>query len=54
VICVSATYRGDVGIDKITSILKNSVFIKPPRQLQEKELQLEVFGEIADVPAKAI
>lgn len=30
---VSATYRGDAGLDKITSILQNSVFIKPPQQL---------------------
>ena len=54
VIGVSATYRGNAGIQKITSILKDSVFIKPPQQLQEKELQLEVFGEVADIPTKAI
>jgi hypothetical protein len=41
-------------VKKITSILLNSTFVKPPQQLKEKELQLEVFGEIADVPAKAI
>jgi hypothetical protein len=46
VIGVSATYRGNAGIQKITSILYNSVFIKPPQQLQEKELQLEVFGRV--------
>jgi len=54
VIGVSATYREDAGIKKITSILRDSVFIKPPQQLQEKELQLEVFGEVADIPTKAI
>jgi hypothetical protein len=43
---VSATYRGDAGIKKTTSILQNSVFIKPYQQLQEKELQLEVFGRV--------
>ena len=30
VIGVSATYRGDAGIKKITSILKDCVFVKPP------------------------
>ncbi len=30
VIGVSATYRGDAGIDKITSILDDSLYIKSP------------------------
>jgi hypothetical protein len=54
VIGVSATYRGDNGIDKITSILKDSALIKPPSQLREKELKLEVFGEVIDIPVKVV
>jgi hypothetical protein len=35
---VSATYRGDAGVDKITCILKDCVFIKPPQQIQERDI----------------
>jgi hypothetical protein len=56
VIGVSATYRGNVGIKKITSILQNSDFIKPPQELREKELRLEVFGKLPqqDVIPRAV
>ena len=30
------------------------MFIKPPQQLKEKVLQLEVFGEVVDIPTKAV
>ena len=33
VIGVSATYRGDAGINKIKTITKDLTFIKPPHQL---------------------
>ena len=54
VIGVSATYRGDAGAKKISQILQNSIFIKPPQELQEKELKLEVFGEELDIPTKVV
>ena len=54
VIGVSATYRGDKGVDKIYQILQASTFIKSPQELQEKVLQLQVFGEEQDIPAKAV
>ena len=49
---VSATYRGEAGIDKINTIM-NAQFIKTPQLIKERELQLEVFGKVADIPTKA-
>ena len=48
---VSATFRGDAGIKKINSMI-NAQFLKTPVQLQDRELQLEVFGKVKDVPIK--
>ena len=53
VIGVSATFRGEAGVDKITTIL-NARFIKSPFNLIEKELQLKVFGETVDIMTKSI
>lgn len=49
---VSATYRGDVGIKKINNIM-NAQFLKTPHSIKERELQLEVFGEVTDIPTQA-
>lgn len=38
IIGVSATYRGDAGIKKISHLLLDSTFIKAPQELQEKEM----------------
>ena len=54
VIGVSATYRGNNGIDKIANILKDSQYVQPPNILKERELQLEVFGEVFNVKQKAL
>jgi len=54
VIGMSATYRGDTGIKKISQILQASTFVKPPQELQEKKLCLNVFGEEQDIPARAV
>ena len=48
---VSATFRGDAGIKKINSMI-NAQFLKTPVQLQDRELQLEVFGKVTDIPFK--
>ena len=47
VIGVSATYRGNNGLDKIISVLCNSYFIQPTSQLKERELELKVFGKFS-------
>ena len=47
VIGVSATYRGDNGLDKIISVIRNSYFIQPTSQLKERELELKVFGKFS-------
>lgn len=52
VIGVSATFRGDAGIKKIKSILADSLFLTAPRDLQEKQLELKVFGKLASVTIK--
>lgn len=49
---MSATYRGDAGVKKISTIL-DACFIKSPHNLADKELQLEVFGKVVDIPTKA-
>lgn len=46
---VSATYRGEAGVDKINTIM-DAQFIITPVQAQERQLQLTVFGKIADIP----
>jgi hypothetical protein len=46
IIGVSATFRGDAGIKKITSILTDSTFIYSPHEIKEKELHIEVFGPV--------
>jgi hypothetical protein len=53
VIGVSATYRGNAGIKKISTILDAS-FIKSPHNFADKELQLQVFGEVIDIPTRAV
>ena len=45
---VSATYRGEAGSYKINSIM-DAQFLKSPVQFQERELQLEVFGEVLGI-----
>jgi hypothetical protein len=52
VIGVSATFRGDAGIKKIKSILADSIFLTAPGDLQEKQLELEVFGDLMPVAIK--
>jgi hypothetical protein len=44
---MSATFRGNAGIDKIKTILSESMFISSPREFNEKELQLQVFGKLS-------
>ena len=48
---VSATFRGDAGIKKINSII-NAQLLKTPAQLQDRELQLEVFGKVTNIPSQ--
>jgi len=50
---VSATFRGDAGIKKINSII-NAQLLKTPVQLQDRELQLEVFGEVIDISPQVV
>jgi len=50
---VSATFRGDAGIKKINSII-NAQLLKTPVQLQDRELQLEVFGEVIDISPQVL
>lgn len=52
VIGVSATFRGDAGIKKIKTILVDSLFLTAPGDLQEKQLELEVFGDLTPVAIK--
>jgi len=56
IIGVSATFRGDAGIKKIKTILTDSNFLTSPEKLQEKQLELEVFGKFApaNINEKAI
>ncbi len=56
VIGVSATFRGEIGLKKINQMIADSAFINSPVQCREKEMQLQVFGDVAveDIPAKAI
>jgi hypothetical protein len=50
---VSATYRGEAGVDKINTIM-NANFLASPVEAQERKLELEVFGEVLDIPTQAI
>jgi hypothetical protein len=50
---VSATFRGDAGIKKISTIME-SQFIKTPAEIKDRELQLEVFGKVLDIPARTV
>ena len=52
VIGVSATFRGDAGIKKIKTILVDSLFLTTPGDLQEKQLELKVFGKLASATIK--
>lgn len=56
VIGVSATFRGEIGLKKINQMIADSAFINSPFQCREKEMQLQVFGDVAvkDIPVKAI
>ena len=56
VIGVSATFRGEIGLKKIKQMIPKSVFISSPIQCREKDIQLEVFGDVLveDIPTKAI
>ena len=50
---VSATFRGDAGIDKINTIM-SAHFLTTPIKINNRELQLEVFGEQLDIPTQAV
>lgn len=50
---VSATYRGEAGIDKINTIM-SAQFLKTPDSIKDRDLQLEVFGEVMDIPTQAV
>jgi hypothetical protein len=52
---VSATYRGDTGIKKISTIM-NAHFLKSPAKIQERKLELDIFGKVltADIPTKVV
>lgn len=49
---VSATFRGEAGVDKINAILE-AQFFKTPVEISEKKLHLEVFGKVYDIPTQA-
>jgi hypothetical protein len=50
---VSATFRGDAGIDKLNTIM-SAHFLKTSDTIKDRELQLEVFGEQLDIPTQAV
>jgi hypothetical protein len=50
---VSATFRGDAGIKKISTIME-SQYIKTPTEIKDRELQLEVFGKVMDIPTRTV
>jgi len=56
IIGVSATFRGDAGVKKIKNILSDTLFLSAPEEFKEKDLQLQVFGELMkdDIVGKAL
>ena len=46
VIGVSATFREEIGLKKIKQMISDSIFINSPVQCKEKEMQLQVFGDL--------
>jgi hypothetical protein len=49
---VSATFRGAAGIKKINTIM-DAQFLKTSTEIKDRELHLEVFGKVIDIPTRA-
>ena len=49
---VSATFRGAAGIKKIDTIM-DAQFLKTSTEIKDRELCLEVFGKVFDIPTRA-
>jgi hypothetical protein len=50
---VSATFRGDAGIDKINTIMSAN-FLKTSDAIKDRGLQSEVFGETMNIKTAAV
>ena len=53
---MTATFRGDQGLSKLKTFIKESTVIKIGEVEQERKLQLDVYGSFSliDVDAKVI